>query len=238
MPNSHPILLPFILALLCLPMVASSSQALTVLNKGRCGQNSPITRDRFEADVLKSTPKPDYVLIYIGMNDVINDHFFTPLDEYIENVRWMIQQSRKAGITPIVCTIHHVVEDKVYTHHPREKFAPETVNGKMDRYNAALKKLLTELKVDMADFATVADRTPQPQFLSDDGVHLNASGNRLLAKTFLDIIGPRLHGNETIVCIGDSLTFGYRNQGAGTADGETYPAVLKQTTIPHKPTNP
>lgn len=50
----------------------------------------------------------------------------------------------------------------------------------------------------------------------------------MLAKTFYDVIAGKLKGNETIVCVGDSLTFGYQNPGAGTADGETYPAAFKQ----------
>jgi acyl-CoA thioesterase-1 len=218
-----------------LALLASPSWALTVRNQGRCGQNSGITRERFEADVLKAEPKPDYVLIYIGMNDVINDKFFTPVDKYVENVKWMIEQSRKAGITPVVCTIHHVVEEKVYQHHPREKFGLETVNGKMNRYNVALKVLAKELGVEVADFNAVTDRTPQSEFLSDDGVHLTAGGNKLLAETFWGVIGPRLRGEETIVCVGDSLTFGYQNKGAGTAEGETYPALLKQIATPSKP---
>jgi lysophospholipase L1-like esterase len=229
MTKSFGIFLAFGWALVCLATFASSSWALTtVYNHGRCGQNSCITRGRFEADVLQVTPKPNYVLIYIGMNDVINDHFFTPLEKYIENVRWMIEQSRAAGITPVVCTIHHVVEEKVYASHPREKFTPETPNSKMDRYNAALKKLAAELGVAVADFNAVTGHTPQIEFLSNDGVHLTGSGNKLLAKTFWDLIGSQLQGRETIVCVGDSLTFGYQNQGAGTAEGETYPAMLKQ----------
>ncbi len=224
----------FFLTLVFVAGLASSSEALDVINVGRCGQNSGVTRERFKADVLDSATKPDYVLIYIGMNDVINDRFFTPLDQYIENVKWMIEQSFKAGITPVVCTIHHVVEEKVYKVHPRDKFAPETVNSKMDRYNAALKKLARETKVAVADFYAVTERTPQSEFLSDDGVHLTASGNKLLARTFFDVIAPQLKGNETIVCVGDSLTFGYRNEGAGTAEGQTYPAMLKQIPIPVK----
>jgi acyl-CoA thioesterase-1 len=228
MPASVTVVFRVGVALACLGGGALPACALTVLNQGRCGQNSGITRERFETDVLKRAPKPDYVLIYIGMNDVINHHFFTPVDRYVENVKWMIERSRSAGIVPVVCTIHHVVEEKVYKVHPRELFVPETINRKMERYNAALRKLVADLKVDVADFNAVTDRTPQPEFLSDDGVHLTASGNRLLAKTFYDVIGPRLTGRETIVCVGDSLTFGYRNDGAGTAEGETYPAMLKQ----------
>jgi acyl-CoA thioesterase-1 len=210
----------------------------TVINNGRCGQNSGIVRDKFTADVLALRPPPDYVLIYIGMNDVINDRFFTPLDQYIENVRWMIQQSRAAGITPVVCTIHHCIEAEVYKHHPREKFGEETVNGKMDRYNAALKRLVAEEKADLADFNAVTDRTPQSEFLSKDGVHLTASGNKLLAKTFFDVIEPRLRGGEVIACCGDSLTYGYQNLGAGGVEGETYPAILRMLLTGSPPGQP
>ncbi len=204
-----------------------AAQALAVYNKGRCGQNSGIARDTFAADVLNLNPKPDYALIYIGMNDVINDQFFTPLDTYIENLTWMIDQSRKAGIKPVLCTIHHCVESEVYKHHSRDKFGAETVNGKMDRYNAALRKLAADQKVALADFNAVTDRAKQSEFLSQDGVHLTPAGNRLLAKTFYDVIAPQLQGKETVVCCGDSLTFGYQNKGAGSAEGDTYPALLR-----------
>jgi lysophospholipase L1-like esterase len=208
--------------------VAQQNQ-LQVINNGRCGQNSGIVRDKFAADVLKFSPKPDYVLIYIGMNDVINDNFFTPLDKYLENMAWMIDAARQVGITPVICTMHKVNETVVYAHHAREKFGAETVNGKRERYNVALRRLVRDQKVALADFDAVTESIAEPEFMSD-GVHLTLAGNKLLAKTFLDAIGPRLKGKETIVCVGDSLTYGYLNQGAGTSEGETYPAMLR--TIP------
>jgi lysophospholipase L1-like esterase len=221
-------LLRMVSVLFSFAVFASAAVALDVSNKGRCGQNSVNTRERFTDDVLKASPKPDYVFIYIGMNDVINDQFFTPLDKYLENVDWMIEQSQKAGMKPVVSTIHHCVAEKVYKVHHREKFGKETVNEKMDRYNAALKKLAAERHVPVADFNAVTDQTPQSEFLSDDGVHLKPNGNRLLAKTFFDAVTPKIQGNETIVWVGDSLTFGYHNNGAGTANGDTYPAMLKR----------
>lgn len=205
---------------------SETTNHLTVINNGHCGLNSTLLIKQFQGEALNLKPKPDYVLIYIGMNDVINDGFFTPLDKYLANVSWMIDQTRKAGITPVLCTMHHVVEAEVYKHHPRDKFGAETVNGKMDRYNAALRTLAVEQKVAMADFAAITVRMAPSEFLSD-GVHLTLAGNQLLAKTFFDVIAPHLRGGEKIVCIGDSLTYGYQNKGAGTAEGETYPAMLK-----------
>ncbi len=204
---------------------------LLIINCGRCGQNSVNARERYTDDVLLCTPKPDYVLIYIGMNDVINDSFFTPQDEYIANVTWMVEQSRAKGITPVLCSIHKVNEAVVYAHHAREKFGSETVNEKRKRYNVALKKLAADLNIALADYDTVTESLAESEFLSD-GVHLTLPGNTLLAKTFLDALPAPLRGNETIVCVGDSLTFGYLNQGAGSAEGETYPAVLRSLVVP------
>jgi lysophospholipase L1-like esterase len=209
---------------------------LTVYNKGRCGQNSGIVREKFEDDVLKLTPKPNYVFIYIVATDVINDRFFTTVEKHLENMTWMIEQARKAGIKPVICTSHHVVESVVYAHHSRDKFGKETVNEKIDRYNAALRKFAKDQEIGLADFGAAAKDVPPSDLLSD-GVHLTFLGNKLLAKTFFDVIAPQLHGQETIVCLGDSLTFGYLNKGAGSTEGETYPAMLRQFPIPSTPSS-
>ncbi len=97
-----------------------SVSQLTVINNGRCGQNSGIVRDRFAADVLHLSTTPDYVFMYIGMNDAI---------------------------------------------------------------------------------------------------------------------APELKGMETIVCVGDSLTYGFGNQGAGTAEGDTYPAMLRSVPLGRRKQN-
>jgi lysophospholipase L1-like esterase len=233
--------LPLGLAALLLVMTVVTADArsetkngLTVVNRGRCGQNSESVRKKFEDDVLKMTPKPDCVFVFIVATDVINDRFFRTVGEHLENMTWMIDQARKAGIKPVICTAHHVVESVVYAHHAREKFGKETVNEKMDRYNAALRRFAKDQGVGLADFAA-ASKDVAPSALLSDGVHLTALGNKLLAKTFFDVVAPQLQGQETIVCLGDSLTFGYLNKGAGTIEGETYPAILRQFPIPSRP---
>jgi lysophospholipase L1-like esterase len=210
---------------------SETTNGLRVINRGRCGQNSESVRAKFADDVLKLTPKSDYVFIYIVATDVINDRFFRTVEEHLANMTWMIDQARKAGIKPVICTSHHVVESVVYAHHPREKFGKETVNEKMDRYNAALRKFAKDQGIGLADFA-IASKDVAPSALLSDGVHLTFQGNQLLAKTFFNAVAPQLKGHETIVCLGDSLTFGYLNKGAGTVEGETYPAILRQFPIP------
>ena len=69
----HRIITLAALALSVITLVAQDQVAprrLTVFNKGSLGQNSESGRAKLAADVLQL--KPDLVLIYIGMNDVIN----------------------------------------------------------------------------------------------------------------------------------------------------------------------
>jgi acyl-CoA thioesterase-1 len=196
---------------------------LTVHNKGIGGQNTEQGKARFEADVLAL--KPDYVFIYFGLNDTLNEPRFLPLDKFIANLAWMAERACKAGIKPVLCTIHRVTEEPLLKRHRRESYGSEGPNGKIARYNAAIGQLAKDKDVPLADFAAVVQRNPSA--VSTDGVHLTAAGSRLLAQCFFDTVASELQGHETIVCLGDSVTWGAGLRGAGTAEGETYPAFLK-----------
>lgn len=200
----------------------SSSGRLTVHNKGIGGQNTAQGKARFEADVVAL--KPDYVFIYFGLNDTLNEPRFLPLDTFIANLVWMVDRARTAGIKPVLCTIHRVTEEPLLKRHRRESYGSEGPNGKIARYNAAIRRLAKEKDVPLADFAAVVQRNPST--VSADGVHLTAAGSRLLAQCFFDTIAPELQGHKTMVCLGDSVTWGAGLRGAGTAEGETYPAFL------------
>jgi len=206
-----------------MPHVASSG-CLTVHNKGIGGQNTEQGKARFEADVVAL--KPDYVFIYFGLNDTLNEPRFLPLDTFIANLVWMVDRGRTAGIKPVLCTIHRVTEEPLLKRHRRESYGSEGPNGKIARYNAAIRQLAEEKDVPLADFAAVVQRNPSA--VSADGVHLTAAGSRLLAQCFFDAIAPELQSHKTIVCLGDSVTWGAGLRGEGTAEGETYPAFLKQ----------
>ena len=216
---------------------------LTVYNKGIGGNNSRAGRARFEKDVLAL--KPDFVFIYFGLNDTLNEPAFVPLDQFVDNLTWMVRKARAAGIRPVLCTIHYVKEGPLLKRHKKESYGVEGPNGKIDGYNKAIRTLSRDRAVPLADFCAAVEKAQkQPrksnvdepvEFVSRDGVHLTASGNRLLAQCFAAAVASRLVGNETIVCLGDSVTYGAGVKGAGTADGDTYPAMLRRMRSPKKP---
>ena len=52
--------------------------------------------------------------------------------------------------------------------------------------------------------------------------------NKALAECFYGVVADEIKLDSTIVCLGDSVTWGARVKGAGTTTGETYPAYLNQ----------
>lgn len=177
--------------------------------------------------------KPDYVFIYFGLNDTLNEPQFVAIEPFLANLVWMIDRARAAGIKPVVGSIHAVKEEPLFQRHQRASYGSEGPNGKIDRYNAALRKLVAEKHVPLADFAAAAVQAERAgtAVVSPDGVHLTPAGNRCLAQCFLATVASALRGGEAIVCLGDSVTYGAHAQGAGTAEGETYPAMLRRLPL-------
>lgn len=206
---------------------AVPDNGLTVYNKGIGGQNSEQGRARFAKDVLQL--KPDFVFIYFGLNDTLNEPRFVAMDRFVDNLKWMVNEARAHHIKPVLCTIHQVLEEPLLERHQRESYGDEGPNGKIDRYNAAIRSLAKTDSVPLADFAKAVAQARQAgqSVVSPDGVHLMPAGNRLLAQTFFDAAAPRWTGQEVIVCLGDSVTYGAGSKQAGTAEGDTYPACLR-----------
>jgi acyl-CoA thioesterase-1 len=203
----------------------TAAMSVEIHNKGIGGQNSTEGCARFSQDVVAL--KPAFVFIYFGLNDTLNEPKFLPLDVYIENLGWMIEKARATGAKPVLCTIHRVTEKELLKRHKKEAYGAEGPNGKIDRYNQALRALAKKLSVPVADFAGAANTAGLDKIVSADGVHLTPAGSRLLAKTFAATVAGQVSPESVIVCLGDSVTYGAGMQGAGTVTGETYPAALK-----------
>lgn len=142
----------------------------------------------------------------------------------------MIDQARAAGITPALCNIHQIGEEALLKRHDKASYGTEGPNGKIDRYNRALHRMANEKKVQVADFASrvASSASEDGQLVCDDGVHLTPAGNKALAECFLNMVSDEINDNKTIVCFGDSVTWGAGVKGAGTTLGETYPAYLSR----------
>nr|WP_161883787.1 GDSL-type esterase/lipase family protein [Deinococcus alpinitundrae] len=200
-----------------------------VVNAGIPGQNSSDGRARFVRDVLDA--RPSVLLLYFGGNDALNPGAFVALSDYAANMAWMIDQALAHGIVPIVATVLHVDTARLRAQH--QTSGAEEPNDLIDRYNRALLAVARERQVTVADFARALDAAggPTPE-MSTDGLHLTATGNRLLAQTFFQAMPPGIVGG--VVCLGDSLTYGVPLRTAEQDSDETYPAQLERDFLPMK----
>ncbi|MBC2602929.1 SGNH/GDSL hydrolase family protein [Puniceicoccus vermicola] len=200
---------------------------VNVVNLGVPSQNSTGGRGDFRREVLSSGA--DWVLLYYGLNDTLNERQFVDLPKFIFNLNRIVDLAREDGITPVLCTIHDSNEEALLQRHELEVYGDERPNEKIDRYNQAIREFASEKGVRLADFAKVSQESDgKIEWLHRDGVHLTAEGNQLLANTFYEVIQPDLENGQIVMCLGDSVTFGSTVSGKGTAEGETYPAFLKQ----------
>lgn len=197
------------------------STGLIVYNFGKSGENSTQGLARFASEVINT--KPTHVFIYFGINDTLNEARFVPEETFLSNLEAMVKLARDENIIPVLCTLHSCDPEALFKRHDPALYGTEGPNKRIDRYNVALQALAKREQVALADFAA-ATRSAD-DWRAPDGVHLNSSGYRLLANSFLNV-APSLETRSRIACLGDSLTFGMGVKGAGTIDGETYPAWL------------
>ena len=71
-----------------------------MLNRGVNGERSDQIRARFERDVI--APRPAVVVLIAGVNDVYQGR---PAAHVIEQLRWMFDRARQAGIRVVAGTI-------------------------------------------------------------------------------------------------------------------------------------
>lgn len=83
---------------------AFSLAQVKVVNEGVPGENSVEVDARL--DRVLAQVKPQYVVIFVGMNDAVNDHKFLQPHETELHVSVMVKRSRAAGAQVILVSVH------------------------------------------------------------------------------------------------------------------------------------
>jgi lysophospholipase L1-like esterase len=210
----------------------AQEKAILVLNKGVGGSTTRDLLKSFAASV--EALHPQHVVLFVGMNDAGNTHKLVPIEEYEANLITLIAKIRGVGARPYLAAIHSIVEAEHASRHKKELLPPEGMNKKLEKFNHVIMKVAEAQKVPVIRFdqafqasggARKLTRNKENMSISD-GVHLTADGYRLLAQTVFRTLRDKVQPGETVVCLGDSLTFGSGVPGQGTATGQTYPALL------------
>jgi len=169
-------------------------QHIETLNAGISGHKSNDMLGRFQRDVLDK--KPDLITISVGVNDVWHGFFNhpngdgpngIPLKDYVANVEAMVTQAQAQKIKVVILSAT-VIEENL----------EDIKNTKAIRYNEALFKvarahmcpyvdLQKSFRALIQTYRTVTGG--HDNLLTVDGVHMNSSGNKVMAHTILSTLG-------------------------------------------------
>lgn len=216
----------------------ADTHTVAVVNKGFPGRNSKNALQLLDKEVLSL--KPQHVVVYFGMNDAMNSGNLQSLPDYENNMRVIARRLSEGGVkTVALVTINLVIEAYVRARHPKHPHT-ESLQAYLGTYNQVVVKIARENGLPLVDLRAIIEENGGENISEKclircekngggrDGVHLTPAAYALLGRRAFEVIGARAKSGETVVCFGDSITFGASVKGAGTVDGETYPAALQR----------
>jgi acyl-CoA thioesterase-1 len=147
-----------------------------------------------------------------------------------KNLLDMISRSRKAGAHIVLVTVHEPDLVRLLKRHAVTDYGKRPPAERLAALDDVVTALAGEDGISLADFRSTLRANGGPNMrLSTDGVHLTRAGYGLLAATVRAKLPQHVSNSETIVCFGDSLTYGIgvRAPGDSPETSDTYPAQLR-----------
>ena len=140
---------------------------------------------RLEDDVISKSP--DIVVIYVGVNDVwhkATSGTGTDPDKFEKFYRAIIKKLQADNAKVILVTPATIGEKKNYANQQ---------DGDLNKYSAIIKTIGSSTNIPVVDLRTLFENYEQEHNTQDvdrgvltlDGVHLNDTGNKLVAETIL-----------------------------------------------------
>jgi acyl-CoA thioesterase I len=213
--------------LFCLAMQSRSAPAPQVVGIGYPGFNTLELRERLP-EALQSV-KPNYVVILAGANDASNPAKFLPPENTYDNLRDMVRRAKTSGAKVLLILVHDPDLSRLMKRHRPEEYGSVPATERLDAVRKAIARVADEERTPLIDFRSALARAGgADEELSTDGVHLTAKGYGLLASAVRSKLPPHLTAQDTILCFGDSLTYGQGVRGFGVPETpETYPSQLR-----------
>ncbi len=148
---------------------------------------------RMEEDVLSKSP--DFVVIWVGVNDVWHKKMGTgtDADKFERFYLAMVKKFKSAGVRVIVCTPATIGEKNDFTNEQ---------DGDMNKYSDIIRKIAADQHLTLVDLRMEFEnyeKTNNPKnldrgILTLDGVHLNNAGNIFVAKLMAEGIRKAAQG--------------------------------------------
>lgn len=216
------------LILLFLILVSPLAAQIMVINEGFPGENSAELDSRL--DEVLTQFRPNFVVLFAGANDALNEKKFLPAQESGDHLDAMTRRIYAHGAQAILVTVHDPDLIRLMARHKPEVYGNQLPLQRVKEINAQILRVATMEHTKLVQFATILNKAGGANSeLSTDGVHLTAAGYSLLAAAVREQLPNRLPADATVLCFGDSLTYGIgvRPPNGAIETSATYPAQLR-----------
>jgi acyl-CoA thioesterase-1 len=224
----HVILMLTRLFLLFFFAVVPLAAQVKVINEGFPGENTAELDSRL--DDLLTQFQPNFVVLFAGANDALNEKKFLSTQESGDRLDAMTRRIRSHGAQVILVTIHDPDMTRLMARHKPQVYGNQPPLQRVKAVNAQILRVAKTEHTKLVQFATILSKAGGANSrLSTDGVHLTAAGYSLLAAAVRAQLPDHMPANTTVLCFGDSLTYGIgvRPTNGATETAATYPAQLR-----------
>lgn len=211
---------------LALPSTALC-KAQTVVNAGYPGFSSVELEQQFSSAFAAAHPQ--FVVIMAGTNDALNDKKLVSPEDTRRCIESMVRRSKASNARVILVTVHEPDMARLMQRHKPEAYGNVPPLERLALVDALLRDIARETGASLVDFHELFRKAGGATTeLSTDGLHLTAQGYSLLARAVRSKLPAHISTHATILCFGDSLTYGQGVRSASSPDNEqTYPSQLR-----------
>lgn len=216
-------------AALCCSLSLSAAAQVKVINEGFPGENTAELQPHMD-EALRQF-HPNIVILFAGTNDALNDRKLLPTAATATNLQHMVREISAAGAKPVLVQLHDPDMARLMLRHKPEAYGTMQPLERLALVNKEIGRIARKEHAALVPFnSLMRSEGGATQRLSTDGVHLTAEGYGLLAQAIRAQLPKQLPADTTIVCFGDSLTYGIgvRPPGNAPETPETYPAQLRK----------
>ena len=198
-----------------------------VINLGYPGANTAELHARFNSALVWH---PKIIVIMAGANDALNPAKLLPPEVSRKYLQLMVARAHAARTQVVLVTIHDPDFIRLLARHAPVEYGGTPPEQRVVELNRVLSEVALRNGVPLVDFHAVLQANGgATTTLSTDGLHLTRTGYALLASAVRAQLPEHVPNSDTIVCFGDSLTYGVgvRSPRNAPETGDTYPAQLR-----------
>ena len=159
--------------------------SIKIINKGVSGNTVRDLKARWQQDVLDLNP--DWLSIMIGINDV-----WQQIDHWLPEAHWVKIDEYEQTLDELIGLVAPSLNGLILmTPYVLQLDKTDEMRAKMDRYGKIVCELAEKYDAIFVDTQIIFDKVLEKtdtRELSNDRVHMNAAGHRILANALLHAI--------------------------------------------------